>query len=114
MLVTDAQGALTSSTVTLDELAHVAGASSNIQLQLAAKLGMKEASSAFQSIITADSLPLSSVMGLVTHVILADAQATAMPTRIADLEARTIVATHHVVFVSTVDSVNMTAPLVYH
>ncbi len=78
VLVTDAKGALSSSTVTLDELAHVAGASSNIELQLAAKLGMKEASSAFQSIITADSLPLSSVMGLLTHVILTDARGAAM------------------------------------
>ncbi len=70
VLVNDAKGALSSSTVTLDELAHVAGASSNIQLQLASKLEMKEASSAFQSIITDNSLPLSSVMGLLSHVLL--------------------------------------------
>ncbi len=114
VLMIDAKGALKSSTVTLDELAHVGGASSNIQLQLATKLDMKDASSTFQSKTTNDSMPLSSVMGLVTHVIPADAKASAMATPIADLEARTIVATHRVVLESSFDSVNMNARLVYH
>ncbi len=75
---------------------------------------MKEASSAFQSIITANSLPLSSVMGLVTHVILADAKAAAMASQIAELEARAIVANNRVIFTSIFEPVNMNAPIAYH
>ncbi len=99
VLVTDQKGSLKSSAVTGEELGHLAGATGNLQQQLVVKLGMKKSSSAFQSKITDDSLPLSCVMGRVTHVILADAKASAMATRIAMLEARTIVAAHRVFYV---------------
>ncbi len=53
-------------------------------------------------------------MGLVTHVILADAKAAAMAIRIADLEARTIVANNRIILNSAFEAVNMNAAIAYH
>ena len=71
--------------------------------------------------VTSDSLPLSSVLGLVTHVIqqnialsLVNATATALASRIAQLEAHTIVTTHTVVMMHTLEWANANANLVYH
>ncbi len=89
-LVTDSKGALSSSVVTGDELAHVAAVSTNIQQQLTSKLGSKEALTLFQPMVMADSLSLSSVKGLVTYVIEANMATALANATTAALTARIV------------------------
>ncbi len=76
---------------------------------------------AYQPLLTTNSLSMSLVNGLVDHVIetgmatgALNQATTALTARIAEPEARTIVANNRVIFTSTFEAVNMNAPIAYH
>ncbi len=86
-----------------------------VNARLSDKLDTEAAAAAYQPIIgPANPIQMFQVLGLIENTYDIDIAATAMATRIAELEAGKIVATRSIIMMSTVEWANINSKLMYH